>query len=48
MLTRLEAVGKASSMHISEVEIDRIKVELDFRLRVIEKIYEEIMSELVS
>jgi len=48
MLTRLEAVGKVSSMRIFEVEMERIKIELDFRLKVIDKVYEEIMSELVS
>lgn len=47
MLIRLEAVGKVSSMRISEVEIERVKIELDFRLQVIEKVYEEIMGELI-
>ncbi len=47
MLQRLQGVGKIDSIQLDHVEISKIRSELDFRLSVIDRVYESISSELI-
>ncbi len=47
MLQRLQSAGKIDSMQLDHIEISKIRSELDFRLGVIDRVYESISSELI-
>ncbi len=46
MFVRLESVGQISSIELDNVEISKLKSKLEFRLGVIDRVYESISSEL--
>jgi len=46
LYARLHAAGKANTLQVDYIQIDILKSELSFKLNVIERVYETILSEL--
>ena len=47
LLTRLQKAGNISIMEVDKIEVQRLQSELDFKLQVVDQVYEDILSQLV-
>jgi hypothetical protein len=48
LFTKLESAGEVSSIELDNIELSKLKSELNFRVSVIDKVYESISSELIK
>jgi len=48
MLTKLEGVGLVDAIQLDQIEISKIRSELEFRLGVLDKVYQTISGELIQ
>lgn len=47
IMVRLESAGQISSIELDSIELNKLKSQLDFRLGVVDSVYETISSELI-